>query len=490
MQVWYPIKDLPENWQAMAYDEIQALADVWREQQDRLKESRAYKTFNERLRREIAIETGVIERLYTIDRGTTKLLIERGIDEALIGHGSTDEPPTKVVRLIRDHESAIDRVFDFVGSQRPLSTSFIKQLHQLLTKNQTHTEAIDQFGNLNSVELRSGEWKIQPNNPTRDGETFYYCPPEQVASQMDELVKLHLQHDTKNIPPDVEAAWLHHRFTQIHPFQDGNGRVARMLASLVFIRAGWFPLVITRDERDIYIDSLEQADAGNLAPLVELFAKAQKQTFLKSVSLSEEILSAGQTVDAILDSVVNQIVKQRQTELADARQTISRYANKLHDMTYSSLKDVEKQIEDALHNIIDNPQIYVKQGEADHDHADYYRYQIIETARDLDYFAYLKGYKSWAGLAIELEPSLRTEVILSFHELGYEPKGVMVVSAFGNRIIQSPEDNASNIEDIESLSEAPFEFTYLEDEDKIQRRFEKWLNEVISVGLEYWRRGL
>ena len=33
---------------------------------------------------------------------------------------------------------------------------------------------------------------------------------------------------------EIEATWLHHRFTQIHPFQDGNGRVARALASLVF----------------------------------------------------------------------------------------------------------------------------------------------------------------------------------------------------------------------------------------------------------------
>lgn len=51
------------------------------------------------------------------------------------------------------------------------------------------------------------------------------------------------------VSPEVEAAWLHHRFTQIHPFQDGNGRIARLLASLVFIKAGWFPLVVTRDDR-------------------------------------------------------------------------------------------------------------------------------------------------------------------------------------------------------------------------------------------------
>jgi Fic family protein len=48
----------------------------------------------------------------------------------------------------------------------------------------------------------------------------------------------------------VQAAWLHHRFTQIHPFADGNGQVARAIASLVFIEAGWFPLILKRDELD------------------------------------------------------------------------------------------------------------------------------------------------------------------------------------------------------------------------------------------------
>ncbi|NEO28856.1 MAG: Fic family protein [Symploca sp. SIO3C6] len=87
------------------------------------------------------------------------------------------------------------------------------------------------------------------------------------------------QHREQKVPPEVEAAWLHHRFTQIHPFQDGNGRVARCLASLVFIQDGWFPLVLTRDNRADYIAALEQADHGNLSDLINLFSKSQKQAF-------------------------------------------------------------------------------------------------------------------------------------------------------------------------------------------------------------------
>lgn len=73
------------------------------------------------------------------------------------------------------------------------------------------------------------------------------------------------------------TAWLHHRFTQIHPFQDGNGRVARTLASLIFIRQGLFPIVITRNDRQEYINASEAADSGDLTRLINLFSRLQEK---------------------------------------------------------------------------------------------------------------------------------------------------------------------------------------------------------------------
>jgi Fic family protein len=70
---------------------------------------------------------------------------------------------------------------------------------------------------------------------------------------------------------------LHHAFTQIHPFEDGNGRVARALASLIFLKPSWFPVVVTRDDREKYIEALERADSGELRPLVALFVQSQRR---------------------------------------------------------------------------------------------------------------------------------------------------------------------------------------------------------------------
>ncbi len=88
-----------------------------------------------------------------------------------------------------------------------------------------------------------------------------YCPPELTRDEMESLVCMYRETEP-TYSPEVKSAWLHHRFTQIHPFQDGNGRVARALASLVFLREGLFPLVVRESDRKEYIGALEEADAG------------------------------------------------------------------------------------------------------------------------------------------------------------------------------------------------------------------------------------
>jgi Fic family protein len=279
--IWQPITDLPSSWAALCSTDLGSLAPIWREQAARLRNTKVFLDFNERLKRQWAIETGIIEGLYSIDRGTTMLLIEHGLELSLLQHGSTDRPPERVLDIVLDQQTVLEYLFEFIGGTRQLTTSYIKELHALFTRHQASTEAIDALGRRVEVELLRGDWKKSANNPRRNGHVFTCCPPEHVAAEMDQLIVLHRGHE--GVCPEVEAAWLHHRFTQIHPFQDGNGRVARALASLVFIKEGWFPLTITRDDRKAYIDALEAADEGDLQLLVQLFARIQKAAFLRAV---------------------------------------------------------------------------------------------------------------------------------------------------------------------------------------------------------------
>jgi fido (protein-threonine AMPylation protein) len=250
----------------------------------------------------------------------------------LIPHDATNRDPVLVARIIQDHYDALEGLFDFVGGQRQLSASYVKELHAALLRNQDVYEVVDQFGHAFEKALEKGKYKDAPNNPSRsDGSVHEYCPPDHVSAEMDRLIEMYARHQSMDVPPEVEAAWLHHRFAQIHPFADGNGRVARALATLVFIKAGWFPLVVRRDDWTRYIESLEKADADDLRPLVGMFVEMQRSALILATEVAYNvtpITSTGAAIAAVRDRLL-QRGKLSLREWLTAKAT----ASKLCDLT-------------------------------------------------------------------------------------------------------------------------------------------------------------
>ena len=100
---------------------------------------------------------------------------------------------------------------------------------------------------------------------TVTGEIFKFAIPEEVPAKMQELVEWF----TENIesPPASIASFLaqlHHRFIFIHPFDDGNGRIVRLLLNYALIRLGYPPFVIKDKDKKTYFSALQKADAGNM----------------------------------------------------------------------------------------------------------------------------------------------------------------------------------------------------------------------------------
>ena len=278
---WRPIEDIPplDDKARAAEDELRELAAAWQKRSAEMDPEELAK-FNRELNREWAIETGLIEFAYYLERGTTRLLVERGFNEGLIPHRN-GQHPAEVAAMLRDHENVICELFDFANSGRELSVGYIKRLHAEMLRNQKTVKGVDQFGNVTQVPMNHGAFKMRPNNPhTPDGKLHEYCPWEQTASEMDRLMEMHRTHSAGS--PLARAAWLHHRFVQIHPFEDGNGRVARCLASLVFIRAGLFPMVVMNEDRGKYLDALDDANRGDLSPFICRLAEWQKRYFAKA----------------------------------------------------------------------------------------------------------------------------------------------------------------------------------------------------------------
>lgn len=484
---WAPIAELTADDRAGASEELPPLFATWLDAREAL-DPQQVAQFHERLQREWAIETGIIERIYTLDRGTTELLIERGIDASLIPHSDSNESPEFVAGIIADQQSAVEWLFEIVKSDRTLTTGFIKELHQLMTQKQRQVDGVDRAGRSTTTELLHGEYKRWANNPSRsDGSVHEYAPPEQVASEMDRLIELHEEHLADGLAPEVEAAWLHHRFAQIHPFQDGNGRVARALASLVLIRAGWFPLVVTDDDRSRYIDALEAADRGTLQSLIDLFATIQKRSIVRAMSIADDVRRETERVDQMID-VIGDIFGQRDEALVAEFDQAKDTASKLAEHATVRFQEVAIQLNERLAAGRFERVVFTDGGaNEDSERRIWNRYQVVDTAKKLDYFANLREFHHWVRLGFDTENG-RSELLLSFHAVGAEYRGLVGASmCFYRR--EKTDKTTHRVSELQSVSGEMLQINFKEERSSVERRFNRWLEASLVAGLDQWRRG-
>lgn len=227
---WAALTGVPAGSGGWGSEQYGALAERWaaarRELTDRRIERSALDIFLQERLREFAIETGQIERLYTLKRGVTEQLITEGL-EGVLGVQTVEGLDDQTIKgLLTDQHAALEMVFSSIRNERPLSHSVLFEWHALLTRHQHTVTGLTLERRRVEVEFREkGMYKTQPNNPRRpDGMVHEYCPPEHCRSEMDRLFALYHDIRAQQLPVAVEAAWLHHRFVRTHPFRDGNGR--------------------------------------------------------------------------------------------------------------------------------------------------------------------------------------------------------------------------------------------------------------------------
>ena len=132
---WKPIEPLSDRDRQIDLAAMRPLYETWRASKERLRQSSpaSLKEFSRRLVRRLSIETGILERLYDLDRGTTEALVAHGFVEDLVSRSSTDIEPSRLIDILRDQEAAIQLVMDCVAGNRPLTKGVIHELHSILT---------------------------------------------------------------------------------------------------------------------------------------------------------------------------------------------------------------------------------------------------------------------------------------------------------------------------------------------------------------------
>ncbi len=426
-----------------------------------------------------AIETGIIERLYQVDRGVTVQIAQAGM-EALGRLHARGKITTDARALIADQREALEMVMDVVGGTRDLNSSYTKELHHRLTLSQEYCDAEDPFGNRIQVPLKKGEWKTQPNNPRQpDGLIHQYCPPERVQDQIDQLHDWHESH--RDVCAEVEAAWLHHRFAQIHPFQDGNGRVARALTGAVFLKANYLVLVIRDEEhREQYLDALAAADRGNLKLLVDLFADIQIHDLRAAIESFREL--RGETVIKAAESLAQRASRRKE---ASQEQAVA-VMNRLADVVITRLGEAKGELERAFKK--EKVSVSAEVFADSKGRYDWWSWQIIDAARTFRYYADLARPRRWVSLRLSL-PEIETEgsrLVLSLHAVG-RAADLHAATMFLTSPLELGEGSDSRRWQSDIVSEHPFRFAAeTSPPEEIEKRFRVWLETSIETGLSKW----
>ncbi len=474
---WQPI-EAPADPGLLAVPELRAFEELWRRERESLRDQGAIKAFNERMARWWAIETGIIERLYEVSEGLTLQLVEKGFEASLIPHGESSIPAEELVAILRDHRESLDVVMDIVGGTRPLTPGWIKELHALLTRHQPTTDAVDSQGRWIKVPLLRGAWKERPNNPLSlsDGTVFEYCPPEHVASEMDRLVEIY---NALPALPEVRAAWLHHAFTQIHPFQDGNGRVARALASVDFIKAGLFPMLVRRTERDRYIDTLRAADGGDLRPLVAYFASVQQALLRRAISEAEGAIDAKSGLANVLAAAAQKRVRRIEASATERKILRDRMAVLMGE-AQAVLHAVGGEVKKQVQGITVQP---VRRADVGTRH--YFRDQLVKIGEVHGYWVDLNEYRDWVRL--QLRDGGVTDIVVACHLIGNPSPGAGVAVVF---VEHRDKDESAGTHAPMTAAAEPLMLLADEDEQAQRRRFLIWLEQARNTALAQWTKFL
>jgi Fic family protein len=180
-----------------------------------------------------------------------------------------------IARFTLAQSLALDtHVYEVVGLQ------YARELAELIAESKTRPITESDLRSMHRMILGdapgSGQYKRYVNSIS--GSEHQPPPPSDVPAHMRELTAwLSISHVHPLVQATVAHAWL----THVHPFDDGNGRMARLVTNLVLARAGYPPIIVKASaHRQPYLEALADSDrGGDLLPLLGVFSRLLKGTF-------------------------------------------------------------------------------------------------------------------------------------------------------------------------------------------------------------------
>lgn len=146
--------------------------------------------------------------------------------------------------------------------ETPLTQHFIRTLHKTLLREDYTVYRNLPGGVQTSYVIHAGQYKTRPNSViTRYGDRFEYATPEETPALMSDLVDWYNDAERSGKFTPIElAAIFHYRYIRIHPFEDGNGRIARLMVNYILTRHDYPMIVVRSRKKKEYLEALHRTD--------------------------------------------------------------------------------------------------------------------------------------------------------------------------------------------------------------------------------------
>jgi hypothetical protein len=239
---------------------------------------------------------------------------------------------------------------------------------------------------------------------------------------------------------------------------------------LVFLKAGWFSLVVTRDDRAKYIEALETADQGDIKPLISQFTQIQQRSLLKAIQIASETHPAG-TIDEAVAAVRARLVADGQIMPKEWNQ-VKVTAEGLVNSALNRLNGVARKLHEEIGSVRPDYKFSAGTGGP----RDFL--PPSEIAAELEYAPNLTEFHRW--VALTLKTANTSKLVISFHGIGPQFRGILAASAF----FLTDTDKGHPV----VVSDNFFQLNYKETQPVAQKRFSPWLEAAIVKGLDAWRR--
>jgi hypothetical protein len=176
---------------------------------------------------------------------------------------------------------ALHHIVEVATGRLPISETTIRALHEHACAEQ-EDYGIRRDGELRLLPLVKGTWKRYPNHSI--DRQHVYAPVDRIPAEIERFVEQLGSPAFVTAHPVAQASYALYALNCIHPFADGNGRVARALAAICLERSTGRPLPIEFPPKSHYLDALAAADDGRYELLVRFVAERAAATIRSLLS--------------------------------------------------------------------------------------------------------------------------------------------------------------------------------------------------------------